>query len=741
MKRRVIPDVVRLPALSASEILTASAVKLLFDNSKVTMAAEGVPMDGVDMNGPGTGGIRRISRHFLPRRYCRWIIAGVTFTLLFVTPFQLNAAQVELAQTQLTQPVATSEPIGGGLAELKGLSLQELMNVEVTSVSKRESTIGESPAAIFVITQDDIRRSGATSIPEALRMAPGLEVAQVNSSTWAISSRGFNSTTANKLLVMIDGRSVYTPLYSGVFWDVQDTMMQDVNRIEVIRGPAGALWGANAVNGVINVITRTAKDTQGLEIVGGGGSYERAFGGIRYGWKMSDDVYARVYVKHFERGDTELFNGASARDEWRMTQTGFRIDAQPSSDDHYTFHGDLYSGSEDNVSTASNNNLFGGNLVGLWSHDLHEGGDLTLQMYYDRTDRELPQAFAEGRDTFDIDFQHHFHWGTRQNVTWGLGYRVTSDRVNNSQFIRFVPDHRALELASAFVQDEIDLVENRLRLTVGSKFEHNDFSGFEVEPNARLLWNIDKRQVAWGAISRAVRTPARLDEDLQIPLIFDPTTHRFETFRGNSNFKSEEVLAYEIGYRVEPLDWLALDVAAFYNVYDHLESVDIGSPFQASTPPPPHAVFPLVIGNKLRGDTYGVEVGSTWKPANWWTIRAAYTYLQVKLRRDPGSTDTTSVAAAGNDPDNQVYLRSSMDFPHHIQLDVSARYVDPLPHVNVPSYTAVDARVAWQPTDQLELAVVGQNLLDNRHPEFGSSPTARPNQIPRGVYGMLTYRW
>jgi iron complex outermembrane receptor protein len=619
-----------------------------------------------------------------------------------------------------SRPAAASEkaPTPYKKMTLDELMDIELMNVEVTSVSRRESTVGQSPSAVTVITQDDIRRSGATSIPQALRMSAGLEVAQIDNSTWAISARGFNSNTANKLLVLMDGRSVYTPLYSGVFWDVQDTLMQDIDRIEVIRGPAGALWGANAVNGVINIITKDAKDTQGLLLTGGGGTEERNFEGVRYGWKIADDLFARVYVKHFERDETALSSGGGGADDFFMSRSGFRMDWRPSQENHYTLQGDIYYGTRNNL-TFDDTDLSGGNILGRWHHKLANGGDVTLQMYYDHTDRDIPQTFGEVRDTFDVDFQYHFPLGARHDITCGLGYRVSSDDVTNSAFVVFVPDSQTEQLFSAFVQDEMQLVPDKLRLTIGAKFEHNEFTGFEIQPSARLLWMIDSKQALWGAISRAVRTPTRLERDL---LIVTPAVSLF----GDKNFESEDVIAYELGYRTQPSKLLALDVAAFYNSYHNLRSLETsGTDF--------------IIGNKLHGETYGLEVGATLKPADWWVFRAAYTHLQVQLERDSDSTDTVTVASEGNDPRNQIYLRSSMDLPHHIDLDCSLRYVSELSNQNVPGYVAVDVRLGWRPNQNLELAIVGQNLFDDQHPEFGGG--ANRHEIERSVFATLTYRW
>jgi iron complex outermembrane receptor protein len=697
-----------------------------------------------NMSFAGVNDVRRVMRIRLSQGCPKPLLIAICLAVLSSISNAVLADTSEAAQTLPSQPSTPTAPSDESLAALKSLSLQELMNVPVTSVSKRESTVGQSPAAIFVISQDDIHRSGATSIPEALRMAPGLEVAQIDSDAWAISSRGFNSQDENKLLVLIDGRSAYTPLAGGVFWDVQNVMMQDLDRIEVIRGPAGTLWGENAVNGVINVISKSARDTQGLLVDGGGGSLDRAFGDVRYGWKLTDDTYARAYVQHFERNPSLLPNGKQGHDASQMTQAGFRVDSQPTTADHFTFHGDLYGGYENNIA-SSDTELSGGNIVGLWTHDMGRDGDLKLQMFYDNSHHNM-LPFGERRHMGDIDFQHHVHFEPRQDFTWGLGYRVTADQtVPNAGKVgtavdSFDPDHRATQIISAFAQYEIELIEDKLRLTLGSKFEHNDFSGFNVQPSARLLWNISKRQAAWAAVSRAVRTPTRLDEDIRITEEVAPGTN-ITLLRGDHHFQPETVLAYELGYRVEPIKTLSFDVATYYNVYHDLESENNATSL---------ATLPFVFGNMAHGDTYGVEVGSTLKAAYWWTVRAAYTYLQVQTGAADGSIPVgqntaishTPLIATG-DPHNQFYLRSSMDFPHHVQLDLSARYVDQLSNFKIPSYISMDARLSWQPTEHIEVSVVGQNLLDNQHPEFqGNFSTADVrHEIPRSVYGMLTYRW
>jgi iron complex outermembrane receptor protein len=680
-------------------------------------------------DGPPLEQVRARSRHVRNG----W--GGIYLALLITLPAVSWAAETRLAGTTIL--------------ELKQLSLEELMGVDVTSVSKKEEKLFDAAAAIYVITEEDIRRSGATSIPEVLRNVPGVEVARVDSHTWAITVRGFNSTAANKLLVLIDGRSVYTPLFSGVFWDVQDTLLEDVERIEVIRGPGATLWGANAVNGVINIITKSAKQTEGLLVTGGGGTEERGFGGVRYGGKLSETARYRFYAKYFNRDDTVLPDGTDAGDAWQMGQGGFRIDWDASDKNRLTFQGDLYGGSLGQTSTIvsptppfrrlnnADTTVAGGNALGRWVHHFSEASDVQLQVYYDRTERRIPLVFSEQRDTFDVDVQHRFPVGQWQDIVWGVGYRFTQDSVGNTFNVSWDPDRRATHLVSIFVQDDITLVPNRLRLTLGSKFEHNDFTGFEIQPNARLAWTPTERQTVWAAVSRAVRIPTRLDHDIRLNAQVIPGTPptALAVF-GSRNFVSEELLAYELGYRLQPHPRLSLDVAAFYNVYDRLLSIEGPGPAQ---PSPPAVVIPFVLANNLEGETYGVEAWANYQIADWWRWQAGYTYLHMQLRSKPGSSDTTSVAGQeGSSPQHRFFLRSWLDLPANLELDTTLRYVDGLSSQRVRAYVALDVHLGWRPIKNLELAVVGQNLLDNRHREFSS--TLR-TEIQRGIYGKVTWRY
>src|SRR3989440_2328702 len=474
---------------------------------------------------------------------------------------------------------------------LKKLSIEQLMNVEVTSVSKRPERLAQAASAIQVITQEDIRRSGASSLPEVLRLATNLQVAQVDSRQWAISARGFNSTTANKLLVLIDGRTVYTPLFSGVFWDVQDVPLADIDRIEVISGPGAALWGANAVNGVINVISRNSKDTQGLLVSGGGGTELRGFGNARWGGTLSPTVHYRVYGTGFARQPTLLPSSLDAADDWHALQGGFRVDWDASPTNGVSVHGDLYDGRIGQPS-AGDIAVSGRNLAARWSHTISATADVRTELYYDRTHRDIPGTFGEDLDTYDVDIQHRTELGQPHDLVWGLGYRLINDRVVNSAAVEFLPLHVARQWFTGFVQDEIALVSNRLHVALGTKLEHNDYTGFEIQPSGRVNWRLSPSGTLWAAVSRALRTPSRIDRELFVRV--PPATF----LAGGPGFDSEEELAYELGYRHQR-GALALSVATFYSRYHGLRSV------QQLHPPAPDT---LVIANGQDGESYGAEL-------------------------------------------------------------------------------------------------------------------------------------
>jgi len=641
--------------------------------------------------------------------------------------------------------------------DLLDMSFEDLLNIEVTTVSKKEQKLSEVPAAISVITQEDIRRSGATNIPEALRLVPGVQVARINANSWAISIRGFNGEFANKLLVMIDGRSIYTPLHAGVYWDEHDVMLEDVERIEVIRGPGGTLWGANAVNGIINIITKKAKDTQGALMTGGGGTEEQGFGAVRFGGKINDKAYFRIYSKYFNRDDAPFLDGGDGADTWDAIQGGFRLDWDPSENDTLSLQGNIASGqvgyagymlypvSPYMFSVTEKQDIKVGNTLGRWQHSFSDGSDMTLQLYYDRTDRWVA-VFDEIRDTFDIDFQHSFSCIDRHEIIWGLGHRLTKDHTKGTLAMSMDPPNYDLYNYSGFVQDQITLWENYLKLTLGSKFEYNDFSGFEYQPSGRIIWTPNPDHSLWTSVTRAVRTPVRFDHDdestrMIIPGYPPSYTPIAVASLGNDDVKSEKLLSYELGYRVRPRNNFFLDFALFFNDYDDLRTFESGTPMSKTTPFA-HMLMPLIIDNKMDGESYGAELSASWEIMKNWTLNAGYSFLQMQLHQDNDSTDTSSATSnEGRPPHNQAYLRSNLDLPGNLELDLALNYVDTLPDADIPSYFRFDARLGWHLTDNVELSLVGQNLLDNRHPEFYYRGYQLTTEVQRGFYAKLTCKF
>jgi iron complex outermembrane recepter protein len=645
-------------------------------------------------------------------------------------------------------------------SQLARLSLEELLNVEISSVSKKLEPASQAPAAVFVITSDDIRRSGATVIPEVLRLAPGLSVARLNAHDWAISSRGFNDVFANKLLVLMDGRSVYTPLFSGVFWDEQDTLLEDIDRIEVVRGPGATLWGANAVNGVINIITKHAKDTQGGLLSVGGGTEEQGFASVRYGGKIGKDIHIRGYGKFFNRDESVTADGREAGDERRGGRGGFRMDWDMSKQDLFTLQGDLYAETQSVKTTLpiltapfsrvddDTIRLNGGNFLSRWTHDFSDASNLDIQFYFDRTSRDTG-IFTDERNTWDLDTQYRIKLNRHNELICGFGYRIIKDDTDGSVTSSLRHPERTTSLFSAFVQDEINLIDKKLSLMLGSKFEHNAYTGVEVQPNARLLWTPSHKHTLWASVSRAVRTPSRAEDDIRInQQAFPPGAAApgplpaLVTLFGNKDFESESVLAYELGYRVKPHPKLSLDLALFFNDYDNLRSLEQRPPLLEGSPLPAHLLIPFAGDNKLFGETYGGELVATLQAKKWWRFQASYSNLQMQLHRERNSTDISSEQTEGDSPQHQFGLRSSIDLPHNIELDTMIRYVDRLPNRNINRYITSDVRVGWHPNKRLELSIVGQNLFDDRHPEFAPSfIRTGTSEVQRSAYIKFTFRF
>lgn len=625
-------------------------------------------------------------------------------------------------------PPTRAAPLLGSLADL---SFEELADIQITSVSKKAERLADASASVFVMTADDIRRSGATSLPEALRLAPNLQVAQTSSSGYAISARGLNgsnNSAPNKLLVLIDGRSVYTPLFSGVFWDVQDVMLEDVERIEIISGPGGTLWGTNAVNGVINVITRPAADTPGALATAAAGT-RGADAAFRQGGALGERGHYRVYGKYADRDHTSKQNGGAVDDASHKAQIGFRADWERAGD-QLTLHGNAYQGAEGQPApgaiSISGKSLplgavtFSGvNLTSRWSRPLDGGANLSLQAYVDRTTRTVPPTFSEALDIVDLQFQHALRPRGAHAAVWGANYRYSMDRVVNSSYFAFLPGDVNQKWASLFAQDEISLRQD-LRLTVGARMERNDYTGREFLPNARLAWKLADEHLLWGAASRALRAPSRLDSDAHIPGVAP------FLLDGGPRVLSEVATVYELGYRGQPAANLALSVTAFHNDYQHLRTLEVA-------PSGTHVIF----GNGMRGAANGIETWGTYQASPRWRLSAGLTALKERLWLNPGSKDATAPGAAGNDPAHTWQLRSSWNIGSDRELDVSVRHVAALAKNAVPAYTTADLRFSWRLRPALDLALVGQNLF-GRHAEYGTG--ANRTKIAPGIQLKLVWR-
>lgn len=634
---------------------------------------------------------------------------------------------------------------------LKSLSLEQLGNIEVTTVSKQPEEVWRTPAAIYVLTQADIRRSGATILPELLRMIPGVQVSRMQSDQWAVGVRGFASQFSRGLLVMIDGRSVYTPLFEGVYWDVQDLMLQDIERIEVIRGPGGTVWGANAVNGVINTITKRPRDTQGAAGSVMAGNVEHFAGAVREGFHPSRNLYARIYAKGFARGP-EKNPGNDPYDKWHQARGGFRGEWDPTASDRFTLQGDIYQG-KSGAQTAVGQFLpgpaqlviddmqavSGGNLLLRWNRALAHGSNFYLQAYFDRTNRQTIQV-GETRNTFDLDFVDHLATLPRQDLIFGAGMRLSpSYIIQNQPTVDFEPHRTTDYIYSAFLQDTFSLLPDRLELSLGSKFENNNFSGFEIQPSARLLWTPREHMTFWGAMTRAVRTPGRLDQDLQITGYTPGPPPYFVRIVGDPAFKSIVLIGNEVGYRQLLTRHLYVDIAAFHNQYDNLESFGRLS-FTTPTTPYPHLLLTVPWANGIKGSTDGLEIVPYWKPANWWVLRGSFSHLHLDLRPKTGFSDTGTVASdEGSSPHRMASVQSMLTWPHGIEFDQDYRFVSRLPAQHVRSYQTMDAHLGWTVRNHVTLAVNGRDLLQPSHHEF-TGDNGNAVGIRRRLYASLAWR-
>ncbi|MEM6573627.1 MAG: TonB-dependent receptor [Pseudomonadota bacterium] len=627
------------------------------------------------------------------------------------------------------------------------LPLEDLLSIEVSSVSRKNEALGDTAAATFVVTGDSIRQRGITTIAEALRGVPGVHVGRINASQWAISIRGFSGRYTNKLLVLVDGRSVYVPSFSGVYWDELDTLLDDVDRIEVIRGPGGTLWGPNAVNGVINIITRSAAETQGSLLVAGAGNRERAGGSVRYGAKLGDRTFGRVYAKYTEHeGFENLLTNQDTNERWDNARVGFRVDSEPTDRDTWTLQGDSYDIKGRQQEGLIRTNTFlndyeaqGGNLLSRWTRTLDENESFSVQAYFDHMNRN-ESLIKQRHNTFDLDFQHRRPLGARQELLWGLSYRHVRDDITSAGVLALDPSQRSVSHYGAFVQSEITLGETT-RMIVGSKFDRNAFSGFEYQPNLRMVWQPNGQHTVWGSIARAVRTPSRAEQDGTF-LLTPPTNTLF----GDPDLGAVNLMAIEFGYRFTAGNGLSLDLTAFHNEYRDL----IGT--RLSLPPSRPPLLDLALGNNLKGQSDGFEAALSWQVMNRWRLSGNYTYIDLDVEPASGGQNETVFAGLPTDTaPHQLTIDSDLTLSDNWFLHVRGQYVDALPASIVPgselaaslrpeSYTGLDASLTWRQNDSLEVLFSGKNLLGNRFEFLGETFTPA-SDIGRMMYLQLRMRW
>ena len=640
-------------------------------------------------------------------------------------PRTTRARSAALAASVLAAVCASSAgraaETGSAATSLADLSLEELGAIEVFSASRQLEPTSGVPSAIFVLTGDDLRRSGVTSIPDALRLVPGVQVGRVDASKWAVSMRGFNSREANKLLVLVDGRSIYDPLFSGMLWESQDFLLEDIERIEIVRGPGGTLWGANAFNGVINIITRHAQETNGTLTSLSAGDEERYIAAIRHGWQASERQDARVYVKARER-DTGYSHPDPPFDASRDLRGGFRWDWANDSADELRVSGDIFeatTGIREMPTLVDEVKHRGRNLLARWAHGRSRGDGWLLQFYYDHVDYDS-SGFTQERDTYDLEFQQSLQAGPRQQIVWGADHRRMRDHAQSklSGFVDVLPARRKDELNAVFVQDTVALLPDRLQLAMGIKYEETDYADSQWLPNVRLAWSPTLEQTWWGAVSEATRVPSRLEADLTF----------LETFRIGDEFEAEQVRAYEAGHRRLVSSGLWYDVAVFRNDYDNLRTTEADGR----------------LANLMHGITQGVEVAVRWEPVSRLRVDTAYTYLDMDLALDSESTSSPVAVDLheGLYSRHQLAVRSMVELNDDLELDVTMRYADELSALETPEYVQLDIALSWRPSAEWELSFVGSNLLDSRQPEqaFPFSSTGMPTEVQRGFYARATWR-
>ena len=631
--------------------------------------------------------------------------------------------------------------------DLTELSIEELANIEVTTVSRSPRKLSQSAAAIFVLTSEDIRRSGVTTIPDALRLVPGIHVARISSTHWAISARGFNDRYANKLLVQMDGRNLYTPLFSGVFWELHDTVLADIDRIEVIRGPGASLWGSNAVNGIINIITKSADKTQGIYSTHGMGTWQRSFGSVRMGDKAGENWHYRVFAKYTNWESTNDDTGNDAEDPFKQIRAGFRSDFALGDKTNVTVQGDAYEGNSQEyrsqwvltppyeMKTLDSDDLEGHNLLSRFQHNVSETSDVSVQVYYDFSRKEEGEIILRER-TFDLDIQHTFRLFNDHHITWGGGYRNFHDHLGETFYFDLIgSNENTTHLFNIFLQDEIHFTPT-FQFTIGTKIEHNEYTHYEIQPNARLLWMPNDKHNVWLAASRAVHTPTHLFTEISYrsgvipPNSLSPLPTEI-LLMGASDLESENLTAFEIGYRMTPSPDLSFDTTAFYYIYTDLYAYDPDTSIQNNV-----IQIATVTQNNAEGNTWGVEAAVKWAPFSILRFQGTYTYLKADIELKEGDPTSYLPFTSNHAPDHQFSLLSSASLSQNLTLDATVRYVDSAQEGSIPSYTELDLRLGWAPREGVEIFTVGQNLLDDDHPEFAVTLPARPARVVERSFHM-----
>lgn len=657
-----------------------------------------------------------------------------------MTEFITSAFRWTLFSTLISAPAAIANP------NYLSLSLEQLLQIKIHSVSKKVESINDAPAAIYAVTHADIQRSGVTTIPDALRMVPGVEVAQADANTWAISIRGFNSALSNKLLVLLDGRTIYNPVFGGVLWEAHHLMLEDIERIEVIRGPGGALWGANAVNGVINIITKHARESQGNLLSTLYGNEEQGTLSARHGGRIGDEGFYRVYAKGFKHDQSykpnmPLGNSTDTYDEWDGFRGGFRMDWK----DQLTLQGDAYRTNTHQLRTnyslvapfshVEQQQLVyeGANLLARWVEQRSDGSRLRLQTYLDWTKRDEPFNFVDERIRFDMEAQVDFAPSARQEIIAGIGLRHVDEDKQGTSNVHFSPAKDRRNLYSVFIQDKLTLVPQSWYLTLGTKVEHNEFSGVEVQPNLRLQWLVNQQQSFWAAISRAVRTPTPIETELTSTIATAEAIR--VAFVPNGEYESEELTAYELGYRHQLTPAVSVDTTIFYNDYERLSTFSLHDPeLIINTIDPPHFLVPVTFTNNMGGHSSGFEAVLDWRAKETLQITASYSYLDLKLK----ALDPSQEGAERLSPEHQVSGRIFWDFLPDWTLGMTSTYVDKLSGGDVDDYLRVDINLGRKISQSVAVNLVGQNLLDARHREFGSLEDLNVGEIERSIFAKLT---